>query len=179
MGRRAAQGQKIPVVGGSDYHRDYVVTDLMINPVTYVYAESNSVEDILSAIRAGRTTIAAGVGKTMIEITCAGGMIGDTVKVKDDTDARVTVKGLKKGHTLRVFGTDGLMYKYKATSTGDYAVNVPVGSSKFMYAVVDYPVMLPVRVGQNLIMRSRNHCGVFDPVPDFIYAQTGAIYFEK
>ena len=50
-------GHKLPVVGGSDYHKDYVITDLLTWPVTYVYAKSNSAEDILDAISKGHTKV--------------------------------------------------------------------------------------------------------------------------
>ena len=172
------KGKKIPVVGGSDYHNDYVVTDLMANPVTYVYADSASTEDILLAIREGRTTICAGVGKTMIELVCGEKMIGDTVKRSKGMHIRVNVKGIKKGHTLKVFGSRGLLYEETAKKSGDMSVLVPVGDNSFIYALTDYTVSFPFRVGHNLIMKERNHCKPFDPVPKFIYAQTGAMYFE-
>ncbi len=173
------KGKKIPVVGGSDYHNDYVVTDLMINPVTYVYAESASTEDILRAIREGKTTICAGVGTTKIEITCGDKMIGDTVKTANPVHAKVKVTGLKKGHTLKVFGSKGLVFEHTAKKTGDFETAVFAGGNSFLYAVVDYTTNPVFRVGHNLIMKNRNGCKPFDPVPRFIYAQTGAIYFEK
>ena len=62
-------GHKLPVVGGSDYHKDYVITNLLTWPVTYVYAKSSSPEDILDSIVKGRTTICFDVGKTFIDIS--------------------------------------------------------------------------------------------------------------
>ncbi|MCQ2461892.1 MAG: CehA/McbA family metallohydrolase [Clostridia bacterium] len=171
--------KKIPVVGGSDYHEDYYVTDLMINPVTYVYAESADTDDILRAIREGKTTICAGIGTTFIEIFCGDKMLGDTVKVTGGEKARVTVKGLKKGHTLKVIGSTGLIYEHTANKKEDLDFTVDVGDNTFLYALSDYKVAYPVRLGHNLIMKKRNHCRLTDPVPRFIYAQTGAIYFEK
>ena len=62
-------GHKLPIVGGSDYHNDYVITNLLAWPVTYVYAKSNSPEDILDAIVKGRTTISFAPRMTFIDIT--------------------------------------------------------------------------------------------------------------
>lgn len=173
------KGKKIPVVGGSDYHNDYVVTNLMTNPVTYVYAESSSTEDILRAIREGKTTISAGVGKTLITITCGDTMLGGTAKVNESSVAHVSVKGFKKGHILKVIGSTGLVFSYIAEKNGDFEKDIPVGNNTFFYALTDHSVPMLFRVGHNLVMKSRNHCKPFDPVPRFIYAQTGAIYFEK
>ena len=106
-------------------------------------------------------------------------MLGDTVKLQGNDKARVVVKGLKKGHTLKVIGSTGTVYTHTANKKEDLDFTVDIGDNTFLYAIADYKISYPVRLGHNLIMRKRNHCKLTDPVPRFIYAQTGAIYFEK
>ncbi len=45
-------GKKIPIVGGSDYHRDNLF-QILGGPTTCVYANSSSPDDILAALQAG------------------------------------------------------------------------------------------------------------------------------
>lgn len=172
------KGKKIPVVGGSDFHRDYYVTNLLPNPVTYVYADSNSVDDILRAIREGKTTISYGVGKTFIEITCGDKMLGDTVSLEPGTKAEVKVKGLKKNHTLKVIGPKGVVYEYTAKKKEDHTAVIPVTEPGFLYAVAEYKVSPPYKFIHNKVLMKKVNSVEKGDLPPFIYAQTGAIYFE-
>lgn len=44
------QGRRIPIVGGSDYHRPHSLAHLG-NPVTAVYTPSRKAEDILASLK--------------------------------------------------------------------------------------------------------------------------------
>lgn len=171
-------GHKVPVVGGSDYHRDYVVTNLIGNPVTYVYAKSRSPEDILEAIVKGRTTISNGVGKTFITITYGDAMLGDTAKIKDGIKAKVTVKKMKKNHTLHVFNQDGECFTFTADKAGDYSFDIPVEKAGFLYADVRFNISKIYAIGYDIIIGSKIPGQKGMKMPPFIYAQTSAIYFE-
>lgn len=171
-------GYKLPVVGGSDYHKDYVVTNLIGNPVTYVYAKSNSPEDILDAIAKGRTTICNNVGKTFINITCGDFILGDTVRISDGLTAKVSVKGMKKKHTLHVFNEDGECFTFKAEKAGDYDFDIPVKKQGFLCAHTTFELSKVYEFGYNLIIGSKIPTQKGMKMPPFIYAQSGAIYFE-
>lgn len=173
------KGHKLPVVGGSDYHKDYVVTNLMTCPVTYVYAKSNSAEDILDAIVKGHTTICLDIGTTFIDIKCDEALIGDTAKLTENTKVTVSVRNMKKFHKLVIFDKDGECFTYTAKKNEDYNVTLPVDKEGFLCAHVlfqpgfffskihDFAVAphIPEQKGMKL--------------PPLIYAQSGAIYFEK
>lgn len=172
------KGKKIPVVGGSDFHRNYVVTDFLAHPVTYVYAESNSQEDILAAIKTGRTTITNNVGKSLIEIKCGDAIIGDTVKLTDDTKVTITVSQLNKNHTLKVIAKSGTVFEYKADKDAPYSVTLPVKDTNFICAQIEYingPVFSFI-YDKAIGTRVADQKG--QKLPPFIYAQTGAMYFE-
>lgn len=173
-----AKGKKIPAVGGSDFHRNYFVTDFLANPTTYVYCENCTQEEILEAIKAGRTTITPNVGKTMITMTSGNCMIGDTVKLDDDTKITVKVSMLKKNHTLKVIGKNGSIFSFTARKNGPFSVTLPVKDTNFICAQIEYDVSplfeLVYKNAIGLIVPAQKG----QPVPPFIYAQTGAVYFE-
>lgn len=172
------KGKKISVVGGSDFHRNYVVTDFLANPTSYVWAEECTQDAILAAIKAGRVTIAPNVGGQMIELKSGTSIIGDTVSLAADTSVTVTISKLKKGQTLKVIDNDGVKYEYKAHRSGPYTVTLPVRKPGFISAQVEYDLM-PVYSSiygkiEKAVLHSKNQ----GKLPPFIYSQTGAMYFE-
>lgn len=175
---RLAEGEKLPMVGGSDYHRDYVVTDFLGNPVTYVLAESRSPEDILKAIKEGRTSVSDKIGDTFIDMTCGDARLGDTVPFTGSEKVKVSVKKLRRNHTLYIKDAEGVMYEYTAKKTGDFEIEVPVRAKGFVRAEVKTKYkglkLLALNLGLLLMMRDQ----AFKPMPDFTYALTAPIYFE-
>lgn len=172
------KGHKLPVVGGSDYHRDYVITNILTWPVTYVYAKSDSAEDILDAIVKGHTTICFAVGKTFIDITSGNSIIGDTVKREKDTTVTINVKKLHRNHTLIVFGKDGELFRHTAKKTGDFSITLPVEKSGFVCAHVVFPPGFIYSKIHDYAIASRIPEQKGIDLPPLIYAQSSAIYFE-
>ena len=172
------KGKKIPAVGGSDFHRDYFVTDFLANPTSYVYAEECTQDAILNAIKAGHVTIAPNVGKTMITITSGNCIIGDTVKLTADTTYTVNVSSLKKNHTLKIIGNDGVLHSYKAGKTAPYSITLPVKSAGFICAQIEYDVNPAYEFVYQKVIGAKIPSQKGQKLPPFIYAQTSAIYFE-
>lgn len=171
-------GKKLPVVGGSDYHSDYVVTNLISLPVTYVYAKSSSQEDILDAILKGRTTICFDVNQTFIDIKSGDCILGDTVKLTNKTEVTINVKKLRKNHRLVVFDKDGECYSYTQNKTGDYSVTLPVEKSGFICAHVLFEPGFFYSKIHDIAIGSRIPEQKGMELPPLIFAQSGAIYFE-
>ncbi len=172
-------GHKLPVVGGSDYHSDYVITNLLTWPVTYVYAKSNSAEDILDAIVKGRTTISFNVGKTFIDITSGDAIMGDTVKVTDSTNVTISVKKLRKNHKLIIFDQDGERFTYTASKMENFHLTLPVEKSGFVCAHVVFDPGFFYSKVHDIAIASRIPEQKGMDLPPLIFAQSGAIYFEK
>ncbi|MCR5149843.1 MAG: CehA/McbA family metallohydrolase [Clostridiales bacterium] len=172
------KGKKIPAVGGSDFHREHVVTAFLDNPTTYVYADECTEDEILKSIRLGHVTISPNVGGQMIEINSGSSIIGDTVKIKDDTTVTIKVNRIQKNQILRVIDRDGVKFEYKATVSAPYIVSLPVNNPGFIVAQVDKqlpPVYKSIfaKIENSFLNISRN-----EPLPDFIVSQTSAVYFE-
>lgn len=172
------EGHKTPIVGGSDYHRDYYVTNLLANPVTYVLCEDNSPENILKNIVKGHTTISSGVGKTMIELKSSDSVIGDTVKLSPNTEVLVSVKKLKKGHDIIVYDQTGEIYRHTAKKTGDFSVKLPVKKAGFIRADVRHTLSSVIKSGYKLYTNKRIPQQKDIELPPFIYAMSGAMFFE-
>lgn len=171
-------GHKLPIVGGSDYHEDYVVTNLLAWPVTYVYAKSNTPEDIIDAIVKGRTTISFAPGETFINMTCGDAVLGDTVKLKENTSVTINVKKLRKNHQLIVFDNDGECFTYTAKKTEDYSVTLPVKKEGFMCAHVVFDPGFFYGKIHDIVIASKIPEQKGIDLPPLIFAQSGAMYFE-
>jgi hypothetical protein len=73
-----AAGRKIPICGGSDYHRNTPFIFLG-GPTTCVYAMSPGPSDILSALRDGHAYITFAPNGPWLELTAGDAILGDTV----------------------------------------------------------------------------------------------------
>lgn len=77
-------GRKIPIVGGSDFHKPKQFAKLG-NPVTGVYAKSRSAEDILEAIRNGNCFVTESVDGVKIKLTYGDSVMGETAVLNENT----------------------------------------------------------------------------------------------
>lgn len=172
------KGKKIPAVGGSDFHTDYVVTAHLDNPVSRVWAEECTQEAILNAIKEGHVTISPSVKGQTIEITSGDSVIGDTVKLDDSTKVTVSVDMLKKKQTLKIIDNSGVKYEYKADKTAPFSITLPVRKAGFISAQVEYDLHPVYGAIQGKVEQTIFHSKHKGKLPPFIYSQTGAIYFE-
>ena len=122
-------GRRIPVVGGSDFHKPGPLVKLG-SPVTAVYADSPSASHLLGAIRAGHAYVTESVKGPRVELACGEAMQGDETVYRPDipvtvkTDAsRVTFVTDRAEETIRVkngearFSAEGARFIYaKITS---------------------------------------------------------------
>ena len=108
------KGRHIAAVGGSDYHRDYAKLDMFAMPTTYTFAKSNSPEDILLALREGRSVVTNKPDTSMIELTLGDAMLGDTVKLDGFLEGKCRVTKLLPGFELKIFNNDKIIYSHKA-----------------------------------------------------------------
>ncbi len=89
-------GRRIPIVGGSDFHKPGPVR--LGAPVTAVYAASPAAEDLLAAIRAGNAYVTEGVRGPRVEIAYGGVPMGGEAVYAPDIP--LTVKCTEKKAVL-------------------------------------------------------------------------------
>ena len=174
------QGEFIPAVGGSDYHRDYAVTHLLCVPVTYVYSESNSIEDILSAIKRGNITVTNSPNAAAIFMTAGDSVIGDRVSFEENKSVTVSLGKLKAGQTLRVYNNEKVIYELKAKrGMKNICEEIAVPEKGYVRADVRYSLPGPAEAvyvkvaGEMFGMHDKG-----EAVPDLIYSFTNPIFFD-
>ena len=115
-----AAGKKIPICGGSDYHRDTPFLFLG-GPTTCVYALSSSPSDILAALRQGHAYITYAPYGPGLALTAGGGMLGDTVPFPEVKELHVEANGLLAGDIIRVVTAHGSIPILEAPAAGKFS----------------------------------------------------------
>ncbi len=95
-------GKKIPICGGSDFHRDDIPFIFMGGPTTWVYAMSPSRKDVLAAIRAGHAFISYAPHGPLVEMTAGEAILGDSVDWTKEKELCIEADHLLKGDVLRM-----------------------------------------------------------------------------
>jgi hypothetical protein len=118
-----ADGKKVPICGGSDYHRDQLFL-FPGGPTTCVYAISASPADILSALRQGHTYITFAPDGPELEMTAGDAILGDSVPFSRVKVVQITASNLLAGDVVQVVtargGTPILQAETNGTAQGVY-----------------------------------------------------------
>ncbi len=96
-----AAGKKVPITGGSDYHRDSPF-QILGGPTTCVYALSRGASDILAALRQGHAYLIFAPGGPRLELTAGEAMLGDSVRWSETQEMTIDLDGLQAGDVVRV-----------------------------------------------------------------------------
>jgi len=113
-------GKKIPVCGGSDYHRSQLFL-FPGGPTTCVYAESAGVPDILEALRCGHAYIVYAPDGPVLELHAGEeSIIGDSVPFPAVDQLQIKVEGLRAGDVLQVITAQDSTPLLKAATDGDF-----------------------------------------------------------
>jgi hypothetical protein len=112
-------GKKVPICGGSDYHRDHLFI-IPGGPTTCVYAMSASPVDILSGLRRGHAYMTFAPNGPSLEMTAGEAILGDSVPFLRVREIQITASGLLAGDVLQVVTADGSTPILKAEMDGKY-----------------------------------------------------------
>jgi hypothetical protein len=110
-------GKKVPICGGSDYHRDSLLL-FTGGPTTCVYAMSASPSDILSALKLGHTYITYSAAGPTLELTAGDSMLGDSVDFSRVKQLEFNVGNLIAGDVVQVVTSSGNFPLIKAETNG-------------------------------------------------------------
>jgi hypothetical protein len=110
-------GKKVPISGGSDYHRDHLFI-FPGGPTTCVYAMSTSPADILSALRQGHAIITFAPYGPILEMTAGDAMLGDSVPFSTHKEIQISAGGLLAGDVVQVVTAQSRATLAKAESAG-------------------------------------------------------------
>jgi hypothetical protein len=112
-------GKKVPLCGGSDYHRDTPFIFLG-GPTTGVYAMSAGPSDILEAMRVGHSYLTFAPNGPALEMTAGGAMMGDTVVWSDMKELQITAEGLRAGDVVRLVTRENSEVLIQAPEAGNF-----------------------------------------------------------
>jgi len=125
-----AAGRKIPICGGSDYHR----ASLFIfpgGPTTCVYAMSASPADILAGLRKGHAYITFAPNGPALEMTAGNAMLGDSVPFSQIREMKFRVSGLLAGDVVRVVTAHASQPLLKADTDGSLQATYTLEAAGF------------------------------------------------
>ncbi len=123
-------GRKIPICGGSDYHRDTPFIFLG-GPTTCVYAQSAGQSDILAALRQGHAFITFSPEGPWLELQAGEAIMGDTVRWADMQMMTIRAGGLLAGDVVRVVTGVGSEVICQAPASGQMRAEYPVKAPGF------------------------------------------------
>jgi hypothetical protein len=113
-----AAGRKIPICGGSDYHRDQLFL-FPGGPTTCVYAVSASPADILSALKQGHAYITFAPDGPTLEMTCGDAMLGDSLPFSGASEVQFTAGNLLAGDVIQVVTARDSISIFQAETAGE------------------------------------------------------------
>ncbi len=131
-------GRRIPVVGGSDFHRPKRIVR-MANPTTFVYSMSASAEAICAAIRQGHSFITSSPKGPKLSVQMEGIQFGDTVTKAPGREWRFRAEQLRPGGCLQLITDQGIAAK-KVQEKGSAEIVIKEGEWKFAYLKVVFSV---------------------------------------
>jgi len=125
-----AAGKKIPICGGSDYHRDTPFIFLG-GPTTCVYAMSPGASDILNALRSGRAYITFAPNGPTLELTAGDAIMGDSVPWSRVKELQICADGLLAGDTARIITGNSSEVILEAPSAGRFKATYTMAAPGF------------------------------------------------
>ena len=133
-------GRKMPIVGGSDFHRTLSPVRLS-NPTTFVYAKSAGTEDILSAILSGRSYVSFSPHGPRLSIEKVDCLFGHTIQAENGRKWIFTAKNMQPGMELQLITDQGVKSSCKA-KLSEKTIHLSVQENNWTFAYLK--VILPV-----------------------------------
>jgi hypothetical protein len=128
-------GKKVPVCAGSDYHRDSLLL-FPGGPTTCVYAMSDSVTDILYALKLGHAYLTYSVNGPELEMTAGEAMLGDSVEFSTVKQVEYQVSGLVAGDVIQLVTPLGSIPVCKAEIDGAFHGIYTMPATGFAFILV-------------------------------------------
>ena len=175
-------GRRLAAVGGSDFQRDYGPLEMLAMPTTVVYAESPEPDDILKALKEGRSVVTNRPDSSMLYLNVGDAGVGDTAPFAKGLAGSCRVTGLRRGHILRVFNNETVVYEYRAArAQKEYAARFAIREPGFIRAQIDRPLSAPMRAvlkkGEGAFIKPQVH-PVPPPPKETFWAFTNPIWIK-
>ncbi len=123
-------GKKIPICGGSDYHRDQLFI-IPGGPTTCVYAMSASPADILSALKQGHAYITFKPDGPTLEFAAGDKLPGDSVLFSEIRELQILADGLLPGDVVQLVTAEGITPLLEAKTAGRFQATYKMEAAGF------------------------------------------------
>lgn len=130
-----AAGKKIPICGGSDYHRNTPFI-FVGGPTTCVHATSPSAADILSALKQGHAYITFAPNGPSLEMTAGEAIVGDSLPFPSVKEIQIAASGLQEGDIVQVVTAAGNTTLLQAETSGNLQGSYTMESAGFAYVMI-------------------------------------------
>jgi len=132
-------GKRIPIVGGSDFHRDKSPVRFA-HPTTVVFADSPAPEDICDAIAKGRSYITASPKGVQLEIGDPSFCFGDVLEPEPGRTWSFAAGKGKPGMVLRLVTDRGIAAETRFSLSGTAQLRTAEENWSFAYLAAGYPI---------------------------------------
>jgi predicted metal-dependent phosphoesterase TrpH len=134
------EGRKIPMVGGSDFHKKWHIVRLA-HPVNHVYSTSPAAADILDAISKGHNYVSASTKGVQLDLKYGSHMMGDTVKKINGESLLISACRLKPGMVVKLINQTGIIAQWQRFNNGILKAEVALENTwRFAYLIVSFPL---------------------------------------
>lgn len=177
--KKLDEGIKIGAVGGSDYHRNYAGANILAMPATITHTVSNNADDILQALREGRSVITNSPSSSMIYLSVEDAQLGDSIPLEGSfLVGNCKVTKLLPAFTLKIYNNDKIVYKHKAVfKEAVHEAAFEIREKGYVRAEIEYkftPALKKIYTFAEKQFLSSNN----DTVPPFIWAFTNPIWID-
>ncbi len=124
-------GKKIPICGGSDYHRDRLF-QILGGPTVGVYARSTSKSDVLRAVRQGHSFITFSPEGPLLNMFSGSAIMGDSLVWNQGQVVNINIDRLEKGDLVRVVTQTESIDFYQAPTRGNCQLSYPITAPGFV-----------------------------------------------
>jgi hypothetical protein len=129
---RLSRGERLPAVGGSDFHRHEIFRSLG-GPATFVHAASRSEEDILAALLAGRSFISFSRSGPFVDLRIAGRGLGQSVPRGAAGEGLLSVREARSGDRILLLDGRGRSEERLVPFDGEYSAPFAVADDAVFY----------------------------------------------
>lgn len=114
-----ARGVRMPVIGGSDFHRHEPLRALG-TPATFVRAASRSAADIIAGLVAGRSFLSLTRAGPFLDLGVDGNGLGDAVVLSGAGEGTATVRAAAAGDRVRLLDGRGGVKEWDLPWDGEH-----------------------------------------------------------
>jgi len=125
-------GARVPVVGGSDFHRHEPLRAVG-TPSTFVYAASRSAADIVAGLRAGRSFVAFSRAGPLLDLRVEGKGLGETATLAGAREGSATVRAARAGDRARLFDGRGNVKEWEIPYDGEHTTRFAAAPDAIFY----------------------------------------------